>query len=350
MAAVMSRQNAFVIEDAQVPCIEAKNDGGAPSGEGGDGREELDANGVRGPPGGEGGAGGEGNGNGGDGRDEPHPEDEDEHKEDEEEEEGEKDPAVHPELPPNPEGSYSSSEPAWIAKGYSNDDILQKKHQKEVRRATAKSAVALLDRTQEEIPQNLTIQHMETIAPRSGSGFAIILRFMGLGILALRQMSFQPTHFSVQAFAGLDFGEELRVELLDVSVETNLGRRGRRAAAACHLEPSRLLVQAEADVFSDNALFSASLCRLMSFQTMRAFQRKPLQADVFSANALFSFSGAAEVAAVNSPCNCAAADTALAVDAVVATASGKVLGAGSKDLEGPRGDTDALAGATRSEA
>eukprot|EP00435_Cladocopium_sp_Y103_P030725 s3841_g7.t1 len=81
-----------------------------------------------------------------------------------EEEEEENDPPVHPELPPTPEGSYSSSEPAWIERGYSTDGILQKKHHKEVTRATAKSA-RLLDQTQDKIPQHLSISHMEaTIA------------------------------------------------------------------------------------------------------------------------------------------------------------------------------------------
>eukprot|EP00435_Cladocopium_sp_Y103_P024997 s3226_g6.t1 len=96
-----------------------------------------------------------------DGGDEPHPEDEDDHKEDEEEEEQEKDPAVRPELPATPTGSYSSSEADWRAKGYSTDIILQKKHQKEVKRVTARSAEALLTRTQEEIPEGIAIAHLE---------------------------------------------------------------------------------------------------------------------------------------------------------------------------------------------
>eukprot|EP00435_Cladocopium_sp_Y103_P073115 s293_g42.t1 len=168
MAAVMSRQNAFLWEFPEDAQVTFKGDGTSTTpalvsdGEGGGHEAEVPSGGHDGPPAGDDGETQDGSGSGeggapdgGDGGDGPHPDGEDEHKEDEEEEGAEKDPPLDPELPPTPEGSLSSSEPA-------TDIILQKKHKKEVRRATAKSAVRLLDQTQEEIPQHLTISHMET--------------------------------------------------------------------------------------------------------------------------------------------------------------------------------------------
>eukprot|EP00435_Cladocopium_sp_Y103_P037978 s4537_g10.t1 len=157
----------------QVPCKEAKNDGTGETpalvheGEG-NGPAPSDQWPAADRPGEDPPAGGDGEDPpaGGDGGDGPHPADGENHKEDEEEEEEEeRDDHVHPDLPKTPEGSYSSSEADWRRKGYSNDDILQKKHQKEVRRVTARSAEELLNKTQEEMPQHLSIAHMEkTIA------------------------------------------------------------------------------------------------------------------------------------------------------------------------------------------
>ena len=51
-----------------------------------------------------------------------------------------------PMMPETPAGESSSSEETWVRQGYSRDDILQKRHQKEMRRKTAQSALKALDR------------------------------------------------------------------------------------------------------------------------------------------------------------------------------------------------------------
>ena len=121
------------------------------SDEEGRGNAPAGGNGAGGENGGDGaggeggnGAGGEegGDGNGGDGG-EPDPEGEDEDKEEDEEEQKERDPEQKerdPDMPETPAGESSSSEEDWVRQGYSRDDILQKRHQKEIRRNTAQSA------------------------------------------------------------------------------------------------------------------------------------------------------------------------------------------------------------------
>ena len=114
--------------------------GGNGAGEGNGAHEgEGNAGGENGGDGagGEGGngAGGEEGGDGGDGG-EPDPEGEDEDKEEDEEEQKERD----PDMPETPAGEGSSSEEDCVRQGYSRDDILQKRHQKEIRRNTAQSA------------------------------------------------------------------------------------------------------------------------------------------------------------------------------------------------------------------
>ena len=60
-----------------------------------------------------------------------------------------------------PVGESSSSEETWVRKGYSRDDILQKRHQKEMRRKTAQSALKALDRHQEDFDQGEMTKHMD---------------------------------------------------------------------------------------------------------------------------------------------------------------------------------------------
>ena len=103
-----------------------------------------------------GGAGGdEPPGGGGDGP--PEGDKPENNNEDEEEEHEERD----PEMPATPAGEESSSEDDWVRQGYSRDDIIQKRHQKEMRRKTAKSAVAALDAVQEALPEAATVTTCE---------------------------------------------------------------------------------------------------------------------------------------------------------------------------------------------
>ena len=130
----------------------AHEGGGNAGGEnGGDGAGGEGGNGAGGEGGGDG-----GDGNGGDGG-EPHPEGEDEDKEEDEEEQKERD----PDMPETPAGESSSSEEDWVRQGYSRDDILQKRHQKEMRRNTAQSALKALDRHQEDFDQGEMTKHMD---------------------------------------------------------------------------------------------------------------------------------------------------------------------------------------------
>ena len=132
--------------------------GGEGNGAGGEGGGNAGGENGGDGAGGEGGngAGGEGGGDGGDGG-EPHPEGEDEDKEEDEEEQKERD----PDMPGTPAGESSSSEEDWVRQGYSRDDILQKRHQKEMRRNTAQSALKALDRHQEDFDQGEMTKHMD---------------------------------------------------------------------------------------------------------------------------------------------------------------------------------------------
>ena len=125
-----------------------EGEGNAGGENGGDGAGGEGGNGAGGEGGGDG-----GDGNGGDGG-EPHPEGEDEDKEEDEEEQ-------NPDMPETPEGESSSSEETWVRQGYSRDDILQKRHQKEMRRKTAQSALKALDRHQEDFDQGEMTKHMD---------------------------------------------------------------------------------------------------------------------------------------------------------------------------------------------
>lgn len=64
-------------------------------------------------------------------------------------------------MPGTPAGESSSSEEDWVRQGYSRDDILQKRHQKEMRRKTAQSALKALDRHQEDFDQGEMTKHMD---------------------------------------------------------------------------------------------------------------------------------------------------------------------------------------------
>ena len=130
-----------------------EGEGNAGGENGGDGAGGEGGNGAGGEGGGDG-----GDGNGGDGG-EPHPEGEDEDKEEDEEEEEQKE--RDPNMPETPAGERSSSEEDWVRQGYSRDDILQKGHQKEVRRNTAQSALKALDRHQEDFDQGEMTKHMD---------------------------------------------------------------------------------------------------------------------------------------------------------------------------------------------
>ena len=129
-----------------------EGEGNAGGENGGDGAGGEGGNGAGGEGGGDG-----GDGNGGDGG-EPHPEGEDEDKEEDEEEEEQKE--RDPNMPETPAGESSSSEEDWVRQGYSRDDIVQKRHQKEVRRKTAQSALKALDRHQEDFDQGEMTKHM----------------------------------------------------------------------------------------------------------------------------------------------------------------------------------------------
>ena len=133
-------------------------EGNAGGENGGDGAGGEGGNGAGGEGGGDG-----GDGNGGDGG-EPHPEGEDEDKEEDEEEEEQKE--RDPNMPETPAGESSSSEEDWVRQGYSRDDILQKRHQKEVRRNTAQSALKALDRHQEDFDQGEMTKRIWTEACR----------------------------------------------------------------------------------------------------------------------------------------------------------------------------------------
>ena len=110
------------------------------NGNGGDGHVGGGAGGGDGPP------------EGGDG-----PPEGEQPNEDEEEEHLE----VDPDLPETPAGEESSSEEDWKRQGYNADDIIQKRHQKQMRRETARSAVETLDALQERIPEEEAVHHME---------------------------------------------------------------------------------------------------------------------------------------------------------------------------------------------
>ena len=130
-----------------------EGEGNAGGENGGDGTGGEGGNGAGGEGGGDG-----GDGNGGDGG-EPHPEGEDEDKEEDEEEEEQKE--RDPNMPETPAGESSSSEEDWVRQGYSRDDIVQKRHQKEVRRKTAQSALKALDSHQEDFDQVEMTKHMD---------------------------------------------------------------------------------------------------------------------------------------------------------------------------------------------
>jgi hypothetical protein len=117
---------------------------------------DRNGDGAGGEGGGDGNKGNGDAGDGGDGGDDPPDEEEEKDKEDEEEE-AEKDSAA----PPTP-GPVSSSEPAWRAKGYCQDDKIQKRHQKEMRRVLAKKAVSALDAVQKSMPQEESVRHMQS--------------------------------------------------------------------------------------------------------------------------------------------------------------------------------------------
>ena len=130
-----------------------EGEGNAGGENGGDGTGGEGGNGAGGEGGGDG-----GDGNGGDGG-EPHPEGEDEDKEEDEEEEEQKE--RDPNMPETPAGESSSSEEDWFRQGYSRDDIVQKRHQKEVRRKTAQSARKALDSHQEAFDEGEMTKHMD---------------------------------------------------------------------------------------------------------------------------------------------------------------------------------------------
>ena len=64
-------------------------------------------------------------------------------------------------MPETPAGESSSSEEDWVRQGYSRDDILQKRHQKEMRRNTAQSALKALDSHQEDFDQGEMTKHID---------------------------------------------------------------------------------------------------------------------------------------------------------------------------------------------
>lgn len=134
--------------------VHSGDEGGAPERDAGEAPqgpgEDLHGNGNGGD--GHGGAGGgDGPPEGGDGPPEgeqPNEDEEEEHQED-------------PDLPETPAGEESSSEEDWKRQGYNADDIRQKRHQKQMRRQTAKSALETLDALQERMPEEEALHHME---------------------------------------------------------------------------------------------------------------------------------------------------------------------------------------------
>ena len=137
--------------------VHSGDEGGAPERDAGEAPqgpgEDLHGNGNGGDGHVGGGAGGgDGPPEGGDGPPEgeqPNEDEEEEHKE------------VDPDLPETPAGEESSSEEDWKRQGYNADDIRQKRHQKQMRRQTAKSALETLDALQERMPEEEALHHME---------------------------------------------------------------------------------------------------------------------------------------------------------------------------------------------
>ena len=137
--------------------VHSGDEGGAPERDAGEAPqgpgEDLHGNGNGGDGHVGGGAGGgDGPPEGGDG-----PPEGEQPNEDEEEEPQELD----PDLPETPAGEESSSEEDWKRQGYNADDIRQKRHQKQMRRQTAKSALETLDALQERMPEEEALHHME---------------------------------------------------------------------------------------------------------------------------------------------------------------------------------------------